>query len=88
MEKVIITALIVLLIVTVSYSYHVISTIEKELQHVRKISWDRYVALTNATEEKNRAKREMLAMQQKLARYEERLNQNSNKKDNEKEIDN
>lgn len=84
----VIVALGVLLIITLLYSYDVTSKLEKELQHVRKISWDRYVALTNATEEKNIAKREMLAMQQRLARYEERLNQNPNKenKDNEKEI--
>jgi len=84
----VIVALGVLLIITLLYSYDVTSKLEKELQHVRKISWDRYVALTNAIEEKNTAKREMLAMQQRLARYEERLNQNPNKenKDNEKEI--
>ena len=75
----IIIVIISILIVTLIYSYNTIKKLKKDLQDVRKISWDRYVALTNATEEKNIAKREMLAMQQKLARYEEKLNQNPNK---------
>lgn len=82
-----IISIIILLIIN-SHKYTVIKKLKQELQNTRQISWDRYVALTNAIEEKNSIKRDMLAMQSKLARYEERLNQNPNKenKDNEKEI--
>jgi len=85
----VIVALGVLLIITLLYSYDVTSKLEKELQETRKISWDRYMALTNVTEEKNQIKRDMLKMQEKLARYSEKLNQNLNKENNnEKEINN
>lgn len=84
----VIISIILGMIIAFIITYKKIEILKQELQNTRKISWDRYVALTNATEEKNSAKREMLAMQQRLARYEERLNQNPNKenKDNEKEI--
>jgi hypothetical protein len=75
----IIIVIISILIVTLIYSYNTIKKLKKDLQDTRKISWDRYVALTNAINEKNEIKRDMLAMQQRLARYEEKLNQNLNK---------